>query len=117
MAFDAGTDGYYLRPGATGFEDGTVNYLSVPAVTIGLRWLDHIGLDLIHTRVAVLTKWLLDEVHALRHRNGRPVVRVYGPHTSVGRGATVAMNFVDVDGTMWDCWEVERLANLRNLSL
>jgi selenocysteine lyase/cysteine desulfurase len=35
-AADAG-DGFYLSPGVTRFEDGTVNYLSAPAVDIGLR--------------------------------------------------------------------------------
>ena len=32
-------DGHYLVPGAAGFEDGTVNYLNLPAIEIGLRHL------------------------------------------------------------------------------
>jgi molybdenum cofactor sulfurtransferase len=116
-ALDGGTDGYYLSPGAPGFEDGTLNYLSVPAVAIGLRWLDAIGLDLVHARVKVLTAWLLQELLSLRHANGSHVVHAYGPRDSVDRGGTIAMNMVDPAGTTWDCWEVERLANLRNLSL
>ncbi|HEY1293134.1 MAG TPA: aminotransferase class V-fold PLP-dependent enzyme [Chloroflexota bacterium] len=116
-ALDDETDGYYLSPGAAGFEDGTINYLSVPAVTIGLRWLDQIGVDLIRTRVRALTAWLLDKLQTLLHANGRPVVRVYGPRDHVDRGATIAVNMLDAAGTTWDCWEVERLANRRNLSL
>jgi molybdenum cofactor sulfurtransferase len=116
-ALEGGTDGFYLTPGAAGFEDGTSNYLSIPAVGIGLRWLGRIGMRLIHTRVTALTTWLLEELQALRHRNGRPVVHLYGPATSVERGATIAMNLVDPAGKVWDCWEVERLANQRNLSL
>ncbi len=116
-ALAGGTDGYYLTPGASGFEDGTLNYLSVPAVAIGLRWLDSIGVEQIHTRVRTLTAWLLEELQSLRHRNRRSVVQVYGPRDTQARGATIALNLVDPSGTTWDCWEVERLANERNLSL
>ena len=35
-----GGDGHFLMDGEAGFEDGTVNYLSLPAVEIGLRHLD-----------------------------------------------------------------------------
>jgi selenocysteine lyase/cysteine desulfurase len=101
-ALGGGMDGYYLTPGVAGFEDGTVNYLSIPAVAIGLRWLDRIGLDLIHTRVTALTAWLLEEVQLLRHANGKAVVRVYGPRTCDERGATVALNFVDPSGLPTD---------------
>lgn len=116
-AFDGGTDGFYLLPGGAGFEDGTVNYLSIPAVTSGLRWLDRIGLDLIRTRVKALTVWLLEELQLLRHANGAAVVRMYGPRHGAERGGTIAMNFVDASGAIWDCWEIEQLANRQNLSL
>ena len=115
-AADAG-DGFYLSPGVTRFEDGTVNYLSVPAVDIGLRWLESIGIDVVHTRTIALTSWLLDTVQQLRHANGESVVCVYGPRDVQARGATVALNFVDPVGTVWDCWQVEALANARRLSL
>jgi selenocysteine lyase/cysteine desulfurase len=116
-ALDGGSDGYYLKPGPGGFEDGTVNYLSVPAVAIGLRWLDSIGVDVVHTRVGALTTWLLDELEGLCHTNRRPIVQVYGPRDTSDRGPTIAMNLLDPSGNVWDCWEVERLANERNLSL
>jgi molybdenum cofactor sulfurtransferase len=110
-------NGYYLTPGAPGFEDGTVNYLSLPAVGIGLRWIEAIGIDLIHTRTLALTGWLLEELKQLRHANGCPVVQLYGPRDTTQRGVTVAMNIFDPDGTAWDCWKVEALANERNMSL
>ena len=43
-----------IGPGAAHFEDGTVNYLTLPAVEIGLRLLDRIGLETIHIRVGAL---------------------------------------------------------------
>jgi selenocysteine lyase/cysteine desulfurase len=116
-ALEGGTDGFYLSPGPPGFEDGTVNYLSVPGVGIGLRWLERIGLDRVHTRVAALTAWLLEQLQSLRHTNGAPVILVYGPADTIERGGTIAVNMLDPAGTTWDCWEVERLANRRNLSL
>jgi selenocysteine lyase/cysteine desulfurase len=112
-----GGDGFYLTPGVARFEDGTVNYLSLPAVDIGLRWIESIGMDLIHTRVMALTAWLLERLQQLTHSNGQPVVRVYGPRGTKARGATVAVNFLDPSGLPWDCWRVEALANARRLSL
>src|SRR6185312_15539901 len=68
LAFDR-----YLTPGPAGFEDGTVNYLSIPAVEIGLKFIESIGIDLIHTRVTCLAGWLIDRLTALRHSNGKPL--------------------------------------------
>ena len=46
---------HVLSPGEAGFEDGTLNYLSIAAVQIGLRHLAAAGIDAIHTRVMCLT--------------------------------------------------------------
>jgi selenocysteine lyase/cysteine desulfurase len=110
-------DGFYLTPGAAQFEEGTVNYLSIPAVEVGLDWIESIGIDTIHTRTELLTAWLLDHVQQLRHANGQPVVRIYGPRDTWDRGATLALNFVDPSGALWDCWRVESFANMRQLSV
>jgi molybdenum cofactor sulfurtransferase len=110
-------DDFYLAPGVAGFEDGTINYLSLPAVEIGLRWLDSIGVERIHNRVMSLTDTLLGRLSELRHQNGAPLVRIYGPRDNSARGATIALNLVDPSGTLWDCWEVERLANACRISL
>ena len=45
---------HILSPREAGFEDGTLNYLSIPAVEIGLRHLERIGIDAIHARVQAL---------------------------------------------------------------
>jgi len=112
VAFD-----HYLTPGSASFEDGTVNYLSIPAVEIGLRWIESIGIDMIHTRVMCLTGWLIDQLLALRHSNGRPLIRLYGPANIQARGGTVQVNFFDPDGRLFDCNDVERLANEERISL
>ena len=79
-------DGYVLLEGGEAFEDGTLNYLSLPAVEIGLRHLMMIGMDTIHERIRCLTSWLLEALLSLRHSNGTPLVRIYGPHTNHQRG-------------------------------
>jgi selenocysteine lyase/cysteine desulfurase len=108
---------HLLAPREAGFEDGTLNYLAIPAVEIGLRHLASIGIDTIQTRVRCLTAWLLARLVDLRHRNGRPMVRVYGPVTTAARGGTITMNFYDADGHLLDYRRVEELAALQRISL
>lgn len=110
-------DRYYLHEGAEAFEDGTLNYLTLPAVEIGLRHLARIGLDTIHTRVACLTGWLLDQLTALRHPNDTPLVQIYGPVSTQQRGGTITLNFYDRQGHFIDHRWVEQQANKANISL
>jgi selenocysteine lyase/cysteine desulfurase len=100
-----------------GFEDGTVNFLSIPDVTVGLDWISGIGIDLIGRRVSILTAWLLDRLGRLRHSCGAPLVRVYGPLTGVGRGGTVALNFLDAGGRVVDERAVSRDTSAAGISL
>ena len=108
---------HILSPGEAGFEDGTLNYLSIPAVEIGLRHLERVGIETIQTRVQSLAGWLLHKLLALRHANGRHMVRIYGPATMKGRGATLTMNFYDPAGHLIDYRRVEELASARRISL
>lgn len=108
---------HILSPYEAGFEDGTLNFLSIPAVTIGLRYLQSIGIETIQTRVRCLTDWLLHELLALRHSNGRPMVRIYGPATTHRRGGTVTMNFYGPDGHLLDYRRVEELASEQRISI
>ncbi len=108
---------YYLHKGAEGFEDGTLNYLSLPAVTIGLDHISSIGYETIHTRVNCLAGWLLEKLSGLRHSNGNPVVKVYGPLEMKDRGGTIACNFFDRRGHFIDHLQVETRANTRNISI
>ena len=103
--------------GEAAFEDGTVNYLALPAVELGLRYLDGIGIDTIHTRVRCLTAWLLDELAALRHADGSPVAQIHGPQTTERRGATIAFNFLRPDGRLVDIGIVDDRAAELGISL
>jgi selenocysteine lyase/cysteine desulfurase len=108
---------HVLSPGEAGFEDGTLNYLAIAGVEIGLRHLAKAGIDAIHSRVMCLTGWLLTQLVALRHANGRPMVRIYGPITTAGRGAIITMNFYDPAGHLVDYRRVEELAGQQGISL
>ncbi|MBK9440840.1 MAG: aminotransferase class V-fold PLP-dependent enzyme [Comamonadaceae bacterium] len=108
---------HVLSKGEAGFEDGTLNYLGIPAVEIGLRHLQTVGIETIQARVNALTDWLITQLLALAHSNGRPMVRLYGPATMSMRGGTVTMNFYDPSGHLVDYRRVEELAGEAGISL
>jgi molybdenum cofactor sulfurtransferase len=110
-------DKYYMADGASAFEDGTIDYLNIPAVEIGLKHLESIGYDVIHERVRALTGWLLENLTTLKHGNGESLVRVYGPTSTAGRGGAVTVNFYDKDGKAFDHRYIESRANESNISL
>jgi molybdenum cofactor sulfurtransferase len=110
-------DKYYMADGASAFEDGTIDYLNIPAVEIGLKHLEAIGYDVIGERVRSLTGWLLDNLTSLKHGNGVPLVRVYGPTDLHERGGAVAVNFYDENNQPLDHRFIEQKANEANISL
>ena len=106
----AGAAWHRQAPGGEGFEDGTLNFQSIPDVQVGLDWLGSVGMPVIATRVRCLTGWFLDRLLALRHSNGAPMARLYGPHDLKMRGGTVAFNLLDAAGRVVD----ERLVALES---
>jgi selenocysteine lyase/cysteine desulfurase len=108
---------HILAPREAGFEDGTVNFLSIPAVEIGLRYIAALGLDTIQTRIRCLTGWTLERLLDLRHTNGRHMVRIYGPTTTEMRGGTITFNLYDPGGHLLDYRRVEELASAQRISL
>ena len=108
---------HVLSAGEAGFEDGTLNYLGIPAVEIGLRHLQKVGIQTIQTRVNCLTGWLITQLLALAHSNGHPMVRLYGPAGMTMRGGTVTLNFYDPNGKLVDYRRVEELAGQARISL
>ncbi len=110
-------DKYYLAEGHMAFEDGTVDYLNIPAIEIGLRHMEAIGMDVIKERVRCLTGWLLDNLTAMKHSTGVPLVRVYGPTSTEARGGAVTVNFFDQNGIAIDHRSIEEMANKVNISL
>ncbi len=110
-------DKYYLADGAPAFEDGTIDYLNIPAIEIGLKHIESIGYDVIKERVRTLTGWLLDNLTQMKHSTGEPLVRVYGPTSMEQRGGSVTVNFFNRDGQPIDHRFIEHEANKVNISL
>ncbi|MEU9337732.1 aminotransferase class V-fold PLP-dependent enzyme [Streptomyces sp. NPDC048290] len=102
----------------TAFEDGTLNFLALADVTAGLAWIESLGMDRVHTHVGALTGRLLNGLRMLRHGDGTPLVRVYGPdRADPDRGGTVALNVLDARGGVVDERLVVRDSAARGISL
>lgn len=111
------SDNFFLAENYERFEDGTLNYLGIPALQIGFEHIRHIGIDTISSRVAHLTGWLLETMQGLRHSNGEPLVHVFGPKNCESRGGTIIFNVFDPQGKPLPYLEVEADANAANISL
>ncbi len=70
---------HIMAANEAGFEDGTVNFLGIPDIAVGLDWLQSVGMPVIQTRVRCLTGWFIHRLGHLRHSNGLPMIRIYGP--------------------------------------
>jgi selenocysteine lyase/cysteine desulfurase len=101
-AVSVGAEWHQLAPDETAFEDGTLNFLDIPDVSYGLQWLNAIGREAVRTQVASLTGEVLTGLSSLTHANGRPLIRLYGPPDTAGRGGTVAFNLLDPSGVVVD---------------
>ncbi|PFH57695.1 hypothetical protein XA68_14688 [Ophiocordyceps unilateralis] len=109
---------WHLQAGdESGFEDGTLNYLSIPDVDFGLCWLSGIGIDVVATRVRCLTGWLLHLLQELHHSDGTPMVTIYGPTDLDSRGGTVSFNIIDACQSVVDERLVAMEAAAANISL
>jgi selenocysteine lyase/cysteine desulfurase len=76
-----------LKEHAEAFEDGTANFLAMPAVLDGLRWLECLSMTAIERHVSALAAALLE---GLCERSAH--VKIYGPPHLAARGGTVAFN-------------------------
>ena len=110
-------DWHQWAPGAAHFEDGTVNFLNLPAVEIGLRLLEGVGIDRVHAHAQTHAEQLLRVLAGLRHADGSPATTVYGPATLERRGATIAFNFLHPDGRIVDERYVDQAACRHSISL
>ncbi len=110
-------DKHYMAEGHAAFEDGTVDYLNIPAIEIGLRHIAEVGYDAIHERVNCLAGWLLDKLSEMKHSTGEPLARIYGPLETEMRGGTIAANFYNKDGIAFNHRYIEDQADKVNISL
>ncbi len=110
-------DLYILANNHEAFEDGTPNYLSLPAISMGLRYMEAYNVDRIHDRVMALVGYLLEEMQKLVHSNGAPLARIYGPTDTDSRGGAIAFNLMDAEGHFFPYQLVEKEANDNGISI
>jgi selenocysteine lyase/cysteine desulfurase len=106
-----------LYTNSAAFEDGTLNFLSLAAIPEGLDFMEEIGLERINAHVMGLTDRLLGEMRGLRHSNGKPMARIYGPVGTEDRGGTIAFNLLDPTGAIVDCRLIEEASSAAGVSL
>ncbi|MGD9714318.1 MAG: aminotransferase class V-fold PLP-dependent enzyme [Thermomicrobiales bacterium] len=104
-------------PHSAKLEDGTVDYLSLPAVTIGLDFVAEIGIDAISAHTKQLTSALLEALSAMRHTNDEPLIRIFGPREMTARGATIAFTMLDPSREPYHFRHIEGLAAQQGISL
>lgn len=109
--------GFFLASDHERFENGTVNYLDIPAISRGLDFIESIGMGRINRRVRQLTQALIQKMQNLHHDNGAPLVRIFGPTDMNLKGGTIIFNVNDPDGHLFPFEEVEQAANEALISL
>ena len=99
------------------FENGTIDYLGIPSIHMGLEFLESIGMDNIKSRVKALINFLYRALHEIKHENGQPVVHIFGPEDRQHVGGTLIMNFFDVNGQPYPFELIEEKTNARKISI
>ena len=110
-------DTHLLRSRHEGFEDGTPDFLGIAALEAGFALLAEVGMARLSERVTGLSGMLIERLRALRHCNGTPVVRIYGPVNTAGRGGIIAFNVCDRTGQPIPYARVEARARHAGVSL
>ena len=99
------------------FEDGTLNYLDIPAVKIGLDYIENIGIERINERVASLRKYVYEKLENLKHENGQNLIQIFGPKHHQNVGGTIILAFYNKEGKRYEFEQIEEQANQFNISL
>ncbi|MEY3051442.1 MAG: Molybdenum cofactor sulfurtransferase [Bacteroidota bacterium] len=108
---------HFLADNYERFEDGTIDYLNIPALGIGLSFMETVGMERLQERVQSLSLYLYHRLRDLRHDNGEPQVDIFGPAERRDAGGTMIMAFRNPDGTKIRFERIESLANERKISI
>lgn len=108
---------YYLINNHERYENGTINYLEIPAIKIGLEFIEEIGLQRINERVAAMRKYLFDNLIQLKHSNGQPQLKIFGPHNHQKVGGNIIFTVLNPDGKMVPYESVEKITNAKKISI
>lgn len=110
-------DRHRLHEGAEAFEDGTPDFLGIAALPAGFDLLAEVGMGRLQTHVASLGQALQQQLLSLRHADGAPLVRLYGPQSPRDRGGVLTFNVLDSQGRALPYALVEQAAAAAGIAL
>lgn len=108
---------HFLAESHERFEDGTVSYLSIPAIKVGLDFMTEMGVNRLNERIKSLTYYLSEKLESLKYDTGQAKVEVFGKTDLDHRGGTLVMSFFDEFGNKLAFEEVEEQANNKKISI
>ena len=108
---------HYLIDNHERFENGTINYLGIPAIQTGLEFIEEIGMNRINERVDSLMNVLFAELKSMQHSNGEKQLDIFGHPERKNMGGTLIMSFKNPDGSKIAFEQIEDLANKQHISL
>jgi len=108
---------HYLAENHERFENGTINYLDIPAIKMGLDFMDQIGMDRLNERTTSCMAYLYTKLTELKHDNGKEVIKIFGPKERSKSGSNLILNIFDKNGHLIPFEFFEELANRKNISI
>lgn len=99
------------------FENGTINYLDIPAIKIGLEYIESIGMQRLNERVESLMHYLHTHLKVLCHSNGQNQLDIFGHPHRENTGGTMIVSFKNPDGSKIGFEKIDALANEKRISI
>jgi selenocysteine lyase/cysteine desulfurase len=116
-AFHKNINFMHSRSNGMHFQDGTMPYSVLPAITIGLEHLARVDQDALARRISALTRWTIAQLANVTTPSGERMVKIYGPENGESRGGTLAINMFDRHGRWVPHRILEKVAAANNISL
>uniref|UniRef100_A0A383VH74 Aminotransferase class V domain-containing protein n=1 Tax=Tetradesmus obliquus TaxID=3088 RepID=A0A383VH74_TETOB len=111
---------HVLSAPPAGLEDGTLGYLNIAALKYGFELLSSLGgMQAVAAHVESLRSWTYQQLAALQHSNGRPLLKLFGRHAEglANQCAIFQFQVVTPDGDRLPGMLVEAAATAAGLHL
>ncbi|SHO62137.1 aminotransferase class V-fold PLP-dependent enzyme [Algoriphagus zhangzhouensis] len=108
---------HFLAENHERYENGTLNYLDIPAINLGLRHMESIGMDRLKNRIESLSCYLFDRLESLKHSNGVKQVEIFGPKSRENCGGNMIISFRNPDQSKIGFEKIEKMANSKKISI
>jgi selenocysteine lyase/cysteine desulfurase len=99
------------------FENGTINYLDIPALKFGFDFINSIGTKRIQQRTKACIQYLFHQLTQLVHSNGQPILKIFGAPSAANAGTSMIMTFLKPNGEAYPYEVIEAKAAEQNISL